>query len=72
MKKIVALVLSLVMVLGLATVAFGASTTNYNDKDVTLTDVQGAVITVEDCAVVKYEKSTSTSTVDRITAPSSR
>ena len=64
MKKIVALVLSLVMVLGLATVAFGASTTNYNDKDVTLTDAQGAVITVEDCAVVKYEKSTSTSTVD--------
>ena len=64
MKKIVALVLSLVMVLGLATVAFGASTTNYNDKDVTLTDAQGAVIAVEDCAVVKYEKSTSTSTVD--------
>ena len=38
MKKIVALVLSLVMVLGLATVAFGAASTNYNSKEVSLKD----------------------------------
>ena len=64
MKKIVALVLSLVMVLGLATTAFAASTTNYTDKDVTLTDSKGAATVYVDQDVVKYEKSTSTSTVD--------
>ncbi len=64
MKKIVALVLAMVMVLGLATTAFGASTTNYTDKDVTLTDSKGAATVYVDQDIVKYEKSTSTSTVD--------
>ena len=38
MKKIVALVLSLVMVLGLATTAFAAASTNYNSKEISLKD----------------------------------
>ena len=62
MKKIVALVLAMVMVLGLATTAFGATYNQYTDKDVTLTDSKGAVTVLEDAFVVKYEKDSSTLT----------
>ena len=64
MKKIVALVLSLVMVLGLATTAFAATTTVYNDKDCSLTTADGTLYEYADADVTKYEKATSTTTVD--------
>lgn len=63
MKKIVALVLAMVMVLGLATTAFGATTTKYqklyskdaNDVTATASDVE---ITVYPAKAVKYDKTT--------------
>ena len=51
MKKIVALVLSLVMVLGLATTAFGATNVKYNNESVDLTDW-----TVVDLTTGDYEE----------------
>jgi len=64
MKKIVALVLAMVMVLGLATVASAATTTTYNDKDVVMTTPAGVSTEHADYDFVKYEKSTNTTTVD--------
>ena len=64
MKKIVALVLALVMVMGLATTAMAATTTVYNDKDCSLTTADGTLYEYADADVTKYEKATSTTTVD--------
>ena len=68
MKKIVALVLSLVMVLGLATTAFAANTYTYDVDDLTVTSPAGVKMDIDHVtAVVKTEAVKNTTTVNGVT-----
>ena len=68
MKKIVALILALVMVMGLATVAFAANTYTYANKDVTVVKADGTKIDVSAQGdVTKYDAVKNTQTVNGVT-----
>ena len=68
MKKIVALVLSLVMVLGLATVAFAANTYTYDVKDLTVVNAAGTKMDIDHVTgIVKTEAVKNTTTVNGVT-----
>ena len=68
MKKIVALVLSLVMVLGLATVAFAATTYTYENKALTVSVADGSTVDVSAQGdVVKTDAVVNTTTVNGVT-----
>ena len=68
MKKIVALVLSLVMVLGLATVAFAANTYTYANKDVTVVKADGTKADVSTQGdLTKYDAVKNSQTTNGVT-----
>ena len=68
MKKIVALILALVMVMGLATVASAATTNTYENKAVTMVKADGSKVDVSTFGdITKYDAVKNTQTVNGVT-----